>query len=152
MRMSNYTPGFVDSYDPEQKLARVRWDGIAGASPLPQAMLLYGLGDKSEHTDIRILPGDRVWLDFVNGDPRHPIVLGFRPKETDSAVAWRRLHADNIELEALDGDLVIKASGTIVIEGDIVHTGTITSNGKNIGSTHTHTGVDTGGGISGPPP
>lgn len=37
----------------------------------------------------------------------------------------------------------------ITIDGDIVHTGSFTSNGKNVGSTHTHSGVQPGGGTSG---
>jgi hypothetical protein len=33
--------------------------------------------------------------------------------------------------------------------GNIATTGTLTNNGKNIGSTHTHTGVQTGSGTTG---
>lgn len=114
MKMSNYTPGFVDSYDQATRLCRVRIPGVTdGAEVLPQAMLCYPIGDKSEHTEIRILPGDRVWLDFVNGDPRFPIIVGFRPKETDNAINWRRWHHANIELQA-DTDMRLLATAAKV--------------------------------------
>lgn len=117
MRMSNYTPGFVESVDRATRICRVRIPGVTdGAELFPEAMLSYPLGDKSEHTEIRIVQGDRVWLDFVNGDPRFPIITGFRPKETDNAMAWRRWHHDNIELQA-DTDMRLLATGAgILIE------------------------------------
>ena len=40
---------------------------------------------------------------------------------------------------------------TATINGNIATTGTITNNGKNIGSTHVHTGVTTGGSSTGFP-
>lgn len=49
------------------------------------------------------------------------------------------------------GKLTINAPGGLEINANITHTGTITSNGKNVGSTHTHGGVVPGGGTSGPP-
>lgn len=42
------------------------------------------------------------------------------------------------------GNVTITA-GTLTINAPITHTGTITSNGKNVGSTHTHGGVSSGG-------
>lgn len=118
MRMSNYTPGFIVSYDAAKKLARVRIPGVTdGAELFPEAMFSFPIGDKSEHTDIRILVGDRVWLDFVNGDPRYPIITGYRPKETDNAVDWRRLHHTNIDLTA-DTDLRLVATGAgVLVQG-----------------------------------
>ena len=41
--------------------------------------------------------------------------------------------------------------GTMNVTGNIVSTGTITNNGKNIDSTHTHSGVQTGSGNTGTP-
>lgn len=215
MRLSNYTPGFVESYDDALRLCRVRIPGITdGCEVLPLAMLSYPIGDKSEHTEIRILAGDRVWLDFVNGDPRYPIITGFRPKETDNAIAWRRWHHDNIELQAdtdmrllatagkvtmtagtdfdlttganidaiaggninatADGNVVIEAAsitlraGAITLDGPVTATstfsvaglltylagmlgfGTLFNNGKNVGHTHSHSGVQDGPNNSGP--
>ena len=42
-------------------------------------------------------------------------------------------------------------SGTMNVNGNIISTGTITNNGKAIGSTHTHGGVQTGSGTTGTP-
>jgi len=116
-RMSNYTPGFVESYDAQTRLCRVRIPGVTdGAEVMPLAMLSYPIGDKSEHTELRILAGDRVWLDFVNGDPRFPIITGFRPKETDNAIDWRRWHHKNIELQADSDVRVIATGGGVLIQ------------------------------------
>ena len=41
--------------------------------------------------------------------------------------------------------------GTMNVNGNIVSTGTITNNGKDIGSTHTHSGVQPGSGNTGTP-
>lgn len=49
------------------------------------------------------------------------------------------------------GKFTINAPGGVEINGNVVHAGTITSNSKNIGSTHTHGGVQPGGGTSGAP-
>lgn len=179
MQLSNYTPGFVESYDQGTRLCRVRIPGLTdGADVFPQAMLCYPIGDKSEHTDIRILAGDRVWLDFVNGDPRFPIIVGFRPKETDNAIAWRRLHHQNIELQA-DSDIKVLATGgtvevlsngqtkvtasevlivapVIKLQGPVqalqglAVTGALTNNGVNVGSTHSHNELGDGNPVSPP--
>lgn len=185
--MSNYTPGFVAEYDAEKRLARVRIPGLTdGTRELPEAMLCYPLGDRSEFTEVALQAGDRVWLDFVNGDPRFPIITGFRAKETDNAVDWRRWRAANVEIigdvdvrvVATDGKVFVSAGGevelvaatevkitapTIRLEGNVqvtgsltvgagaAVTGALTNNGVNVGSTHRHNGVQTGGGISGTP-
>lgn len=49
------------------------------------------------------------------------------------------------------GKFTINAPGGVEINGDIVSTGTLQNNGKNVGSTHTHSGVQPGGGTSGQP-
>ncbi len=50
-----------------------------------------------------------------------------------------------------DGKATIVAPGGVFITGDITTTGTVTNNGLNIGSTHVHGGVTTGGGNTGFP-
>jgi hypothetical protein len=179
MRLERWTPGVVESFDEATKLARVRFDGaLDGAEELPEAQLNYPIGDKSHHTDIRMLPGDLVWLDFIGGDPRYPIILGYRPKETGNATGVRRMHHAKMEFVA-DSDMLLSgASGTVTISAGtkirlvapeieldgpttvtgllrylsgIEGTGPATSNGKDVSNTHRHTGVDTGSGNSGPP-
>ena len=43
------------------------------------------------------------------------------------------------------------SGGSMTINGNVNFTGTVSANGKNIGSTHTHSGVTTGGGTTGAP-
>jgi hypothetical protein len=168
----------------------VRIPGVTdGCEQFPVAMFCYPIGDKSEHTEIRILPGDRVWLDFVDGDARHPIITGYRTKETDNAIDWRRWHHQNIELLAFTnmefeaganmhaqagGSVLIEASSitlraaTITLDGNTTNTGTmtvnglfkfllnmlgfgtVTVNGKNVGSDHIHGNGNGGANTTGP--
>jgi len=171
-----WTPGFVVSYDAPTRTARVNFPGAEGAEEFPVATFCYPIGDKSEHTDIRVLPGDRVWLDFIGDDPRHPIILGFRPKETDNAIDVRRLHHKRIELVAdtdmllqgTSGNMLIKAGSTITLQAPnivldgatrvtghltyqsgITGTGSATSNGKDVSDAHAHKLVKAGTDTSG---
>ena len=50
-----------------------------------------------------------------------------------------------------DGKIQITAPGGLHVTGDITTTGTVTNNGLNIGSTHVHGGVTTGGSNTGFP-
>lgn len=114
--LPSLTPGFVDSYDPARKTCRVAIPGQTdGAEILPEAEFCFPVGDKSEHTDIRILKGDRVWLAFLNGDARFPVIMGYRPKQNGNETAWRRFHHDNIEHQA-DTDLHLQAGQDVHIE------------------------------------
>jgi hypothetical protein len=168
MGLSNYTPGFVAEYDAERRMAKVRIPGLTdGSRELPEAMLSYPLGDRSELTEIALQEGDRVWLDFVNGDPRFPIITGFRPKETDNAVDWRRWRAVNVELRAdvdmrivaTDGKVFISAGGeaelvassvvvrasSITLEGNVTITGSLAvQGGAAITGTLTNNGAPVG--------
>jgi len=54
------------------------------------------------------------------------------------------------------GNLIINngstaINGSLTVNGDIASTGAISNNGKNIGSTHEHSGVTTGGSNTGQP-
>lgn len=71
-----------------------------GADTFPVAEVEYPIGDRSEQTEIRILEGDRVWVEFINGDPRYPIITGFRAKQVGNEPDTRRWVHDNIELIA----------------------------------------------------
>lgn len=109
-------PGVVHSYDPDTRTVRVKIDGVTdGAEMYPEAHFEYPIGDKSKHTEIRILAGDEVWLEFMRGDARYPIITGYRTKETGNAVGWRRWHHDNFETEA-DGEVIIKAGTSITLQ------------------------------------
>lgn len=63
-----------------------------------------------------------------------------------------------IKVNSLGSDVEVTAAGAIKltapsvqIVGNVAITGSLTNNGVNVGSTHTHSGVDTGLGTSGPP-
>lgn len=60
-----------------------------------------------------------------------------------------RMTADGIEITS--PMKVTITAPTIELDGNVTSTGTLQNNGKSVGSTHTHTGVTTGGGTSGPP-
>lgn len=57
-----------------------------------------------------------------------------------------------------DSGITLHTPGTVTIEAATIassgawsHTGTLVNNGKNVGSTHAHSGVQTGGGNTGAP-
>lgn len=118
-------PGVVESYEQATRTCRVSIPGVTdGANEFPIAQIEQAVGDKSEHTEVRILPGDRVWLAFEAGDPRFPIITGFRAKGVGNAADWRRWHHANVEIEfdavaRVNGGsagLVMDAGGTINME------------------------------------
>lgn len=118
-------PATITSYDAATRSCRVSIPGVTdGAEVMPLAMMLYGIGEKSAHTDVRILAGDLVWVAFVNGDDRYPVIIGYRTKESSNAIDVRRLHHKNIELtadtdmilEATDNQVTIKAGTKVRIE------------------------------------
>ncbi len=88
--------------DRQARMYRVRIPGLTdGAAELPRADVMNPLGDKSEHTEIRILPGDRVWLAFERGDTRYPIIVGYRTRhDQENAMDWRRFEHANFEFQA----------------------------------------------------
>ncbi|ABO60609.1 phage baseplate assembly protein V (plasmid) [Burkholderia vietnamiensis] len=128
-------PAEVASIDRERRIARVRIPGLTdGAAELPEAEFCNPVGDKSEHTEIRIKVDDRVWIAFNGGDPRYPVIMGYRPKNQENGTDWRRFEHGNFQFSA-DGGMfeVIAASQVHIktplleIEADQTHvTGTMT--------------------------
>jgi hypothetical protein len=124
-------PAFVDAVtdaDRAERMYSVRIPGLTdGGGVLPRATVLNPLGDKSEHTEIRIKPGDRVWLAFEDGDTRYPVIVGYRPKQQENAMDWRRFehanfqfNADNV-FEVISGTQVHVKSPNVTLEADLVH-------------------------------
>lgn len=119
-------PGEVVSYDAAARTCRVSIEGLTdGSSVLPEAVFEYPIGDRADassskdHTEIRILPGDAVWLEFEKGDPRFPIITGYRLKRAANPTNWRRWRHANIEMTA-DGDMVLNATNLILnISGNV---------------------------------
>jgi hypothetical protein len=97
-------PGFIKSYDPDTRMCTVAIPGITdGASEFPEAEIEYPIGDKSASnastpTEIEILAGDAVWLEFENGDERFPIITGYRNPRSGNSSTWRRYHHENFEI------------------------------------------------------
>lgn len=113
-------------------------DGVtSGTSGLITAEINYAIGDDSAKTDVEILVGARVNVMFEGGDMRHPIIMGFRNKRTGNEKNQRYWHHDNIEMSA-GGILLLKASNIKIVGNLEVTGGSMTHNGVNVGSTHTH--------------
>jgi hypothetical protein len=94
-------PCIIKSYDGAKRTCRIEIPSITdGAETLPEAQIMNMIGDKSEHTEIRILPNDRAYCTFLQGDPRYPLIIGFRPKNTGNEVGTRKWHHDNVQLDA----------------------------------------------------
>lgn len=101
MSLPGKWPGVIRSYDRPRREVRVEIPGITdGAEEWPVAQIEYPIGDKSKHTEIRILEGDLVWLEFECGDPRYPIITGWRNPNVENVVMYRRWHHENIESDA----------------------------------------------------
>lgn len=156
-------PAIVREYLAESRTCRVEVPGITdGAEVMPLAEIEYPIGDKSKAqghaTEIEILPGDTVWIEFIAGDARYPLITGWRNPGAGNSTGWRRLHHANIELTA-DGVLrlnaekiELNASASVVLSAPdaqinastAVSGSALTHNGKDVGDTHTHSGRGTG--------
>lgn len=104
-------PAIVRSYDQAKRTCRVEIPGLTdGGDVLPVAEIEYPIGDKSRDgantTEIEITSGDPVWIAFIGGDPRYPIITGYRNPHAGNSTDWRRWHHANIEMLA---DLLITA-------------------------------------------
>lgn len=122
----NLIPAFVVSYNQAARTCTVR---VPYSDETPVAEFCYPMGDKSEHTEIEILEGDRVWLAFINGDQKYPVIMGYRPKRKGNAPGWRKYHHQNIELNAaqdvkviVGGDYEVTVTGEadITADGDVL--------------------------------
>lgn len=98
-------PAVVKAYDQITRQCRVEIPGITdGGDVLPVAEILYPVGDRSKievgkvSTEIEILVGDLVWVEFIGGDPRYPLIVGYRNPNQNNSVNWRRHHHANIEV------------------------------------------------------
>lgn len=113
-------PAIVKSYDAVKRTCRVDIPGItSGGDVYTEAEIEYAIGDKSRtgkwETEIEILPEDMVWVDFIGGDPRYPVITGWRNPRAGNSVGWRRFHHANINLEA-EKEIIIEAHEKITIK------------------------------------
>lgn len=152
-------PAIVKSYDANTRLARVEIPQItSGGDVLPEAQICYPLGDKSRTkvgtvpTEIELLPDDLIWVEFINGDQNHPVIVGYRCPSAGNDVGWRRFHHENIELIADASMVFTGASLNINCTGAVnINSPSLFHNGVNIGWKHHHQLVQPGSGTSGDP-
>jgi hypothetical protein len=118
-------PAIVRAYDAPARLCRVEIPGLTdGGDVLPLAEIEYSIGDKSRNganaTEIEIAPGDTVWVAFIGGDARYPVITGYRNPQVGNSIDWRRWHHVNVELLA-DGTmrLAVGASEIVLTPGNI---------------------------------
>lgn len=114
-------PAIVDSYDGPTRTCRVQIPGITdGGDVMPVAEIEYPIGDKSKgqlFTEIEILAGDTVWVSFIGGDPRFPIITGWRNPSVGNDVDWRRFHHANMELLADELVKIISGGNALLKSG-----------------------------------
>ena len=147
-------PAIVRIYQAEARQVRVEIPGVTdGADVLPLAEIEYPIGDKSRagsnSTEIEILEGDTVWVAFLGGDPRFPIITGYRNPQAGNSTGWRRSHHANMELLAdqlmnliAQGDVLIKSGTHVTVQApsatvqaaESTITGNLTVQGKITGA------------------
>lgn len=112
-------PAVIARYDPDSRTCVITIPGQTdGAEGELIAEIEYPIGDKSRHatmTEIEILPGDLVWVEFIQGDPRYPLITGWRNPTIGNSKDWRRWHHANIEL-LIDSEMRTVSQGTIYEE------------------------------------
>lgn len=115
--LGRWTPGVIDSVDSRNRIVRVQIQGLTdGAQQYPEAEICYPVGEDSRETDRLIKPGALVWLDFVGGNPKYPIITGYRCPQRGNADGVHRIAQQRIELLA-DADMELSAtSGTLTIK------------------------------------
>lgn len=116
-------PATVKSYNKSRRTCRIEIPGLTdGGDVLPEAEIHYPIGDKSKtganSTEIEILPGDTVWIEFIGGDVRYPLITGYRNPQSGNSIDWRRFHHANIEMLANGTIRLAVGDSEIVITGD----------------------------------
>ena len=114
--LSGKWPAGGTSYDAESRTCEVSIPGVTdGAEGGLIAEIEYPIGDKSRHetmTEIEILPGDKAWVEFIQGDPRYPLITGWRNPTTGNSVGWRRWHHANMQL-LTDAEMRLQSGGLV---------------------------------------
>lgn len=162
--LSGRYPAIVRSYDAASRTCRVSIPSITdGSDDLPIAEIEYAIGDKSRSganaTEIEILPGDTVWVAFITGDARYPIITGYRNPKGGNDVAYRRIHHANIEAVAeavmnliAGGALLVKSGASVTVQAPSVTidspSTTVTGNLAVKGALSAAGGITGAGGLS----
>lgn len=129
VQLAGLLPAVVKTYDAQRRTCRVEVLGLTdGAEELLEAQLLYPVGDRASMTELEILPGDAVWVMFMGGDPRYPIIMGYRNPMTGNSVGIRAVQHENIHLKA-KSSLKLQASEFNLTGSNVTLTGNINLDG-----------------------
>lgn len=131
-------PAVVVSVDRPARQCVVSIPGITEGAGGLVAEIEQNLGDRSEDTEIRIKAGDRVWVDFLAGDPRYPIITGFRARNASNMVGTRLWEHDNFIIAA-DKTITLLAGEQIRLE---VGGSSITITAEQIAMLAAHIGLN----------
>lgn len=112
---SNKHPAIIRAVDRDRREVRVEIPPFTdGASEWPLAEIEYPIGDDSQNTEIRLVEGRGVWIEFIAGDPRRPLITGYRNPNVGNVVGMRRWNHDSFEINA-DEVLTINAGAKIAL-------------------------------------
>ena len=150
-QMLGLYPAVIKSYDADSRMCRVEIAGLTdGGDVLPLAEIVYPVGSNSNSTEIKISSGDPAWVNFINGDPRYPIIVGYRNPHSGNSKDFTRISHKNIEIKAESGASMsggggeakiqgspVRIQGDLIVEGNISATGTIMDTGGN-SNHHSH--------------
>ena len=125
-------PAVIKTYDAIRRTCRIEILGLTtGGEIYPEAEIEYPVGEKSKSgefsTEIEFLPGDAVWISFIGGDSRYPIITGYRNPQSGNGIDWRRFHHKNMELASdqqfnviAGRNINMTSNGTVTIKTDSV--------------------------------
>jgi len=163
--------GVVSAYDPNTYSVKVTFqpDGNeTGWIPLGTLQVGSGFGiyaapNLGDQIEVRFQEGDRDTgvagpVVFDNQSPPAKVQAGeiwvlhrsgaFFKLTNDGKAAFNDGKGGSV---TLNGDGTVTSTGTWTHNGNWAFNGQVTANGHRIDDSHKHTGVSTGGGISGPP-
>ena len=168
-----YYPATILSYDAASRTARISVEPFTKNAPEGlKAIFAYAVGEDDRKTEIKVMPGDEVWIFFESGQPRAPIIAFYRSHGIGARIDTRAIEQENIEILAnanasiMAEQISLYASNTdiysnVTIHGNLTVTGNVdaaqvtggivrTESGTSLG-THTHGGVKSGTDFSAPP-
>lgn len=140
------------SWDPPEVGEQVMM--LSAGGDMRQALVIPGI-----YQSAHAAPSDNGNLDLTEYSDGTKISYDRAGHELVADLGIAKITANRSKIElSIDGVIVRLGDGKIHLIGDIEHTGdfassgsSFTHNGKNVGDTHKHNGVQTGGGNTGNP-
>lgn len=89
-------PAVITSYNPATReciIKNAMGDEI-------DAEIQYPIGDDSANTEIKIIVGDKVWCEYIQGDTRRALITGYRNPQSGNNTGTRYFAQDIIDLDA----------------------------------------------------